>query len=77
MKEEIMKTGRSKIELLKLTFRKLWKKLKNKIKRSEGDTYNISLQFKSCEDLEDKEDLDYFKLLDSKVSVNTTSLMFI
>ena len=72
-----MKQIRKKIELLCLTFKKLYMKLRNKMEISEGATYNISLQLKSCEDLEDKEDLDYFKLLESKVSGNTTSLMFI
>ena len=55
----MMKRSRKKIELLKLTFIKLCKKLKKKNKISDGATYNISLQSKYCEDLEDEENIDY------------------
>ena len=67
-----MRIGRKKVELLKLTFRKLYKKLKNKIEISERATYNISVQLQSCDNtLEDEECFGYltrFNLWESNVS---------
>ena len=55
-----MKQGRKKIKMLNLTFRKLYKKLKNKIEISKGASYNISVQLKSCEEtLGDEVNSDY------------------
>ena len=66
-----MKKGRNKIELLKLTFRKLYKKWKNKIKISQRATYNISLRLKSDDNTEDEENLNY--LTKFKVSERNAS----
>jgi hypothetical protein len=70
-----MKMGRRKIELLKITFRKLYKKLINKIEKSERATYSISVKLQSRDNmLEDGESfgyLDRFYLWESKVSGKT------
>ena len=75
MRKENMKKGRKKVELSKLTFRKLYKKLKNKIEISERATYNISVQLQSCDNtLEDEECFGYltrFNLWENNVSGNT------
>ena len=80
MMEENMKKGRNKVKVLKLTCRKLYKKLRNKIRSSERATYNISVQLQSCDNtLEDEESFDYltrFNVWESKVSGNTLFLIF-
>jgi hypothetical protein len=59
------------MNMLKLTFRKLYKKLKNKIEISERATYNISLQLKSDGNtLEDEENINY--LTEFKLSERNT-----
>ena len=72
MMKEKMKKGRKKVKLLKLTFRKLYIKFKNKIEISERATYNISLQLKSYDNtLKDEENLNYltgFKLSERNAS---------
>ena len=45
-----MKQIRKKIELLCLTFKKLYMKLRNKMEISEGAPYNISIQLKTGEE---------------------------
>ena len=45
-KENMKKKGRKTVELLKQTFRKLYKKMINKIEISERATYNISVELK-------------------------------
>ena len=74
MMEENMKKGRNKVKVLKLTFRKLYKKLINKLEHQRA-TYNISVQLQSCDNtLEDEESFDYltrFNVWESKVSGNT------
>ena len=71
MMKENMKKGRKKVELLKLFFRKFYKKLRNKIEISERATYNISVQLQSCDNtLEDEECFGYltrFNLWESNV----------
>ena len=69
--KENMKKGRKKVELLKLTFRKFYKKLTNKIEISERATYNIFLQLKSDDNTEDEENLNY--LTKFKVSERNAS----
>ena len=49
--KENLKNTRERLTFLKLTFRKLCKKLKDKMEISERATYNISLQLKSYEDI--------------------------
>ena len=68
-----MKKGEKKIKLLKLIFRKLYKKLKNEIEISEGATYNVSLQLKYCEETLGGEGnyLTRFELCKGKVLYNT------
>ena len=76
-----MKQGRKKIEMLNLTFRNLYKKLKNKIEISKGASYNISVQLKSCEKtLGDEGDSDYVtrsKPRKGKVLCNTIYSVYI
>ena len=80
MMKENMKKGRKKAELLKFTFRKFYKKLRNKIRASEKATYNISVQLQSCDNtLEDEESFDYltrFNVWESMVSGNTFFVIF-